>query len=79
MPIPRPVGPGPYLYRGIDRPVTEGTQRGRPMLKAYLKPQRASVSFGPRIDLNRFCDSRNDVETATNVLQNAVRDLMTAI
>jgi len=57
----------------------EGTQRGRPMLKAYLKPQRASVSFGPRIDLNRFCDSRNDVETATNVLQKAVRDLMTAI
>ena len=57
----------------------EGTQRGKSMLQAYLKPQWCSVSFGPRVDLRHFCDSRQDVEMATVVLENAVRSLMQGI
>src|SRR4051812_23415037 len=50
----------------------EGTQRGRPMVQAYLKPQRAGVAFGPPINLRGYTDSRTDVEKATNVLEQAV-------
>jgi 1-acyl-sn-glycerol-3-phosphate acyltransferase len=57
----------------------EGTQRGKPMLSAYLKPQWSTVAFGPKIDLSRCGDGREDVEVATNVLENAVWKLMQGI
>jgi 1-acyl-sn-glycerol-3-phosphate acyltransferase len=52
----------------------DGTQRNRPMLSAFLLPQKARIAFGRPIRLDRDFSSK-DIDGATLALQSAVQSL----
>jgi len=53
----------------------DGTQRGKEMLRAFFRPQRARVAFGPEITFDRTGETRHVLEYATAQIENAVADL----
>lgn len=53
----------------------DGTQRNTSMLAALLRPQRARVIYGDEVRWDRSDDSREGLETATNAIQAAVKQL----
>jgi len=53
----------------------EGTQRGREITEAVLRPCVASVTFGPEVQIDRNSTSRNVLDENTQKIENAVRDL----
>jgi 1-acyl-sn-glycerol-3-phosphate acyltransferase len=53
----------------------EGTQRGKPMLEAMLKPRVASLAFGEPLHLKETDSSREGLERATRQLEQAVASL----
>jgi 1-acyl-sn-glycerol-3-phosphate acyltransferase len=53
----------------------EGTQRGREIVPAVLRPCVASVAFGPPVAIDRNSTSREALEAATQKIANAVKDL----
>ncbi len=52
----------------------DGTQRGRPMLHGFLRPQSADIAFGPPLLLHQDFSSK-DLNGATFALQSAVEQL----
>jgi 1-acyl-sn-glycerol-3-phosphate acyltransferase len=65
------------LKMGVDvyPAAIEGTQRGAPMLAAFLIPQSARLAFGEKIDLAGFAGEKPDLTGATQALEAAVRRL----
>lgn len=65
------------LRKGVDvyPAAIEGTQRGLPMVQAFLKPQSARLAFGERISLAPPHGPKPDLAAATAVLQTAVDQL----
>jgi 1-acyl-sn-glycerol-3-phosphate acyltransferase len=53
----------------------DGTQRNKPMLWAFLWPNRATLAFGPTVELDRSSSSRENLEAATRKIQDAVQAL----
>jgi 1-acyl-sn-glycerol-3-phosphate acyltransferase len=52
-----------------------GTQRGKEMVRAFLTPNRAKLSFGPAIIFDRSSTSREALEVATEHIKNAIISL----
>lgn len=50
----------------------DGTQRGREMMEAVIRPCRASIAFGPPVNLRDLSESRKGLEEATQRIQTAV-------
>jgi 1-acyl-sn-glycerol-3-phosphate acyltransferase len=65
------------IRKGVDvyPAAIEGTQRGLPMVQAFLNPQSAGLAFGERINLSGFHGLKPDLGAATAVLQTAVDQL----
>lgn len=58
----------------------DGTQRENPsMLKAYLKPNRAVVAFGPPVEFDRGDTEKETLIAATEKIQAAVQALMNEV
>jgi 1-acyl-sn-glycerol-3-phosphate acyltransferase len=57
----------------------DGNQRGREMIEAFLRPSRASIAFAPPVDLRGLCDSRKDLDQATQRIQTAVEKIKLTI
>jgi 1-acyl-sn-glycerol-3-phosphate acyltransferase len=53
----------------------DGTQRGKSMVAAVLRPQHARIAFGPGLGKKIDSDSREALEQATIRSQQAVQDL----
>lgn len=53
----------------------DGTQRGREMVDAVLRPCTASIAFGREVEIDRSSTSKGTLETETEKIRNAVRDL----
>jgi 1-acyl-sn-glycerol-3-phosphate acyltransferase len=53
----------------------DGTQRGKAMLDAVIRPNKASISFGQPVDLKGIDPSRKGVEEAAGRIQRAVAGL----
>jgi 1-acyl-sn-glycerol-3-phosphate acyltransferase len=53
----------------------EGTQRGKTMLHSYFESQRANLIFGPPIEFGSENRAKMGLESATNVLEQAVAGL----
>jgi 1-acyl-sn-glycerol-3-phosphate acyltransferase len=53
----------------------DGTQRGREIAEAVLRPCKASVAFGPAVEFDRTSRSREALEAATQKIMKAVSDL----
>lgn len=53
----------------------DGTQRGKEMVPAFLRPNRATVSFGPPVQFDRSSTSREALETATERIRDAIKHL----
>ena len=53
----------------------DGTQRGRPMLEAFVRPQSATLTFGPEIMFDRASSDRESLENAADAMQRAVQRL----
>ena len=52
-----------------------GTQRGKSMYGAALKPQRATVIYGDEVKFDRSQGGREALEAATQAIFSAVRSL----
>lgn len=53
----------------------DGTQRGMPMLRAFLTPNEATLTGGPPVEFDRSSTSRDALEAATDRIQGAVETL----
>ena len=53
----------------------DGTQRGKTMVKAFLRRNRVTVAFGPAIEFDRSDTSREGLEAATERIKAAVERL----
>lgn len=53
----------------------EGTQRGREIVQAVLRPCVASIAFGPEVPIDRSSSGKAALEAANEKIENAVRDL----
>jgi 1-acyl-sn-glycerol-3-phosphate acyltransferase len=53
----------------------DGTQRGREIAEAVLRPCVASIAFGSEVAFERDSTSREALEAATQKIANAIRDL----
>jgi 1-acyl-sn-glycerol-3-phosphate acyltransferase len=56
----------------------DGTQRRMPMLRAFLTPNEATLSFGPPVVFHRTSTSKEALEAATGRIQEAVENLKRA-
>jgi len=52
-----------------------GSQRGREMVEAVLRPCSASIAFGPEVEIDRSSTDKGTLEAGTEKIRNAVRDL----
>jgi 1-acyl-sn-glycerol-3-phosphate acyltransferase len=50
----------------------DGSQRNKSMVRAFLRPNRVTVAFGPEIEFDRNDTSREGLEAATDRIQAAV-------
>jgi 1-acyl-sn-glycerol-3-phosphate acyltransferase len=53
----------------------DGTQRGKEMVPAVLSPNRACLTFGPKVEFDRSSTSRASLEEATEKIRAAVEGL----
>ena len=53
----------------------EGTQRGKGMVEAFISPNRVTVAFGPRVELDPDADGREGLDAATRQIRDAVQAL----
>jgi 1-acyl-sn-glycerol-3-phosphate acyltransferase len=53
----------------------DGTQRGREIAEAVLRPCVASIAFGPEVDFERNSTTKEALEAATQKIATSVRDL----
>jgi 1-acyl-sn-glycerol-3-phosphate acyltransferase len=53
----------------------EGSQRGREILEAVLRPCVSSIAFGPEVKIDRTDTSKEALEAATQKIANAIADL----
>ena len=53
----------------------DGTQRGQTMLKAFMSPQQARLTFGPEVSLEFSDPRRPDLDAATEAIRSAVEAL----
>jgi 1-acyl-sn-glycerol-3-phosphate acyltransferase len=56
----------------------DGTQRGRAMIPAIIRPCRASLRFGPPLVLPRSASTRNQLDGATAMIQTVVEQMRAA-
>jgi len=54
----------------------DGTQRGKPMLQAFLESNDAQAAFGDPIELNRCTTDKDALAESTNRIRAAVQALM---
>jgi 1-acyl-sn-glycerol-3-phosphate acyltransferase len=54
----------------------DGTQRGKPMLQAFLDAQDVQLAFGDPIELNRSATDKDALAESTARIQSAVQTLM---
>ena len=54
----------------------DGTQRGKPMLQAFLESNDAQLTFGDPIELNRDSTDKDALADSTGRIQSAVQRLM---
>jgi 1-acyl-sn-glycerol-3-phosphate acyltransferase len=52
-----------------------GTQRGMSMVRAFLTPSEATITFGPPVQFPRGSTSKEALDTATRTIQQAVEKL----
>ena len=52
-----------------------GTQRNKEMLAAILHRNEATISFGPPVEFDRSTTSKENLESATSAIKNAVEHL----
>ncbi len=57
----------------------DGTQRGREMVEALLRPCRAKITFGPSLNFRENGSVREAVESTTNQIESAVRKLQNEV
>ena len=53
----------------------DGTQRNKPMLRAFLARNRATITFGPEVKLERASTSKEALQAATDLMTEAVAAL----
>jgi 1-acyl-sn-glycerol-3-phosphate acyltransferase len=53
----------------------EGSQRGMDMVPAMIRPNVASIAFGPAVNFDRSSTNRAALEAATQKIETSVRDL----
>jgi 1-acyl-sn-glycerol-3-phosphate acyltransferase len=53
----------------------DGTQRGKEMLAAYLRPNRATLAFGPPLVLDRSAAARPNMDAAAQKIWDSVNNL----
>jgi len=53
----------------------DGTQRGKEMVEAVLSPNRARLTFGPKVEFDRTSTSREALDVATEKIRQAVEGL----
>jgi 1-acyl-sn-glycerol-3-phosphate acyltransferase len=53
----------------------DGSQRGKEMVPAVLKPNRATLAFGPPVEFDRSSTSRPALEAATEKIRSAINIL----
>jgi len=53
----------------------DGTQRNKEMLQAVLVRNEATISFGPPVEFDRSGTSKDQLETATNAIRQAIEQL----
>jgi 1-acyl-sn-glycerol-3-phosphate acyltransferase len=53
----------------------DGTQRNKEMLQAVLVRNEATISFGPPVEFDRSGTSKEQLETATNAIRQAIERL----
>jgi len=53
----------------------DGTQRGKDMVEVYVHRVRATVAFGPQVDLSGLNNDKEGIQTATARIQEAVEAL----
>jgi 1-acyl-sn-glycerol-3-phosphate acyltransferase len=56
----------------------DGTQRGKEMVQAVAKPNRATLTFGPPVEFDRSSTSRENLEQATEKIRIAIKNLAQA-
>ena len=57
----------------------DGSQRGRDIVPAVLTPCTAAIAFGPAVDFDRSCTSREALDSATARIKTAVEQLGPAV
>ena len=55
----------------------DGTQRNKPMLRAFVQRNRATLTFGPQVQFDRTSTSKEGLQAATERLTEAVANLKT--
>jgi hypothetical protein len=53
----------------------DGTQRGREIVEAVLRPCISSIAFGPEVKIDRDSTTKEALEAATEKIRKAVADL----
>jgi 1-acyl-sn-glycerol-3-phosphate acyltransferase len=57
----------------------DGTQRGKEVGEAFVRPNHAVVSFGPPVQFNRAATRRDDLEAATEKIKDSINILATRV
>ena len=57
----------------------DGTQRGKEMIEAFSRPNRAVVTFGPAVEFDRSSTTRQSLEQATEKIRDAINNLAMSI
>jgi 1-acyl-sn-glycerol-3-phosphate acyltransferase len=76
-----PFQPGIALLAGKARAeifpaYLDGTQRGKPMVDAIIRPQHAKIAFGPGLGIAADSSSREALDKLANRVQTAVQELL---
>jgi 1-acyl-sn-glycerol-3-phosphate acyltransferase len=53
----------------------DGTQRGKEMIPAFTKPNRATITFGPPVEFDRSLTTRAALVQATEKIRDAINIL----
>lgn len=53
----------------------DGTQRGREIVEAVLRPCISSIAFGPEVEIDRNSTTKEALEVATQKIRKAIADL----
>ena len=53
----------------------DGTQRGREIVEAVLRPCISSIAFGPQVEIDRNSTTKEALEVVTEKIRKAIADL----